>query len=271
MTESQMTDTPRTALILKLWGWKKVGPGEMEPADWLVTWNEAVDHMHAAAAELERALTNSAPHVHTDKCGFDRNSSHSQGRYVCECGWSEPAAPSGVEERLRRYANHHAGHEAPLLIEAADELYRLASALAREKAAREAAERALCELTPGGSEYAGDVQACARYIRRVREAQHETILAAQRHRKDAEEALESQKQVTVWTQSQLDSARADLAAANRRAEELERSILQLSETWNEHPEINGELWDGPCNCKTCQSYATDDGDARSATEGKNVR
>ena len=26
-----------------------------------------------------------APHVQTDRCGFDRNASHSEGRYVCLC------------------------------------------------------------------------------------------------------------------------------------------------------------------------------------------
>jgi FtsZ-binding cell division protein ZapB len=35
-----------------------------------------------------------ASHVQTEKCGFDRNASHSAGRYVCTCGWSDDhAAP----------------------------------------------------------------------------------------------------------------------------------------------------------------------------------
>jgi len=28
-------------------------------------------------------------HVETDHCGFDRDSSHSLGTYVCDCGWSD--------------------------------------------------------------------------------------------------------------------------------------------------------------------------------------
>lgn len=28
-------------------------------------------------------------HVHTEKCGFDRNSSISEDRYVCDCGWRD--------------------------------------------------------------------------------------------------------------------------------------------------------------------------------------
>ena len=31
----------------------------------------------------------SRPHKHTKKCGFDRNSSHTEDRYVCECGWRD--------------------------------------------------------------------------------------------------------------------------------------------------------------------------------------
>jgi len=30
-----------------------------------------------------------APHVQTDRCGFDRNSSISEDTYVCDCGWRE--------------------------------------------------------------------------------------------------------------------------------------------------------------------------------------
>lgn len=32
---------------------------------------------------------NDNPHVHTDQCGFDRNSSHNERVYVCRCGWRE--------------------------------------------------------------------------------------------------------------------------------------------------------------------------------------
>lgn len=31
------------------------------------------------------------PHFETAQCGFDRNSSHSENTYVCNCGWREPA------------------------------------------------------------------------------------------------------------------------------------------------------------------------------------
>jgi len=30
-------------------------------------------------------------HHQTEKCGFDRNGSHSAGHYVCECGWEDEA------------------------------------------------------------------------------------------------------------------------------------------------------------------------------------
>jgi len=39
-------------------------------------------------------------HVITPECGFNRNSTHSAGRYVCMCGWVEPAvtiSPLGRE------------------------------------------------------------------------------------------------------------------------------------------------------------------------------
>ncbi len=32
-------------------------------------------------------------------------------------------------------------------------------------------------------------------------------------------------------------------------------LIEVTATLDEHPEINGELYDGPCACKTCQSYA----------------
>jgi len=39
---------------------------------------------------------------------------------------------------------------------------------------------ALCSLTPGGSEYANDPDACVAYVRKVREDQHDTIIVAKR-------------------------------------------------------------------------------------------
>jgi hypothetical protein len=45
-----------------------------------------------------------------------------------------------------------------------------------QRARAERAERALCSLTPGGSEYAGDVEACVSYVRDVRASQHKHIV-----------------------------------------------------------------------------------------------
>jgi chromosome segregation ATPase len=61
----------------------------------------------------------------------------------------------------------------------------LATQLTAEREARERAERALYELTPGGSEYAGDIPACVRYVRDVRDSQLRTITSFKRER-DAE-------------------------------------------------------------------------------------
>lgn len=36
-------------------------------------------------------------HRQTDRCGFDRNSSISEDRYVCDCGWRDPT----IERKLR--------------------------------------------------------------------------------------------------------------------------------------------------------------------------
>lgn len=55
--------------------------------------------------------TEQTEHVHTDKCGFDRNSSHSEGVYVCECGWRERATNSAgqVASSLTESASDHSG------------------------------------------------------------------------------------------------------------------------------------------------------------------
>ena len=36
---------------------------------------------------------------------------------------------------------------------------------------------------------------------------------------------------------------------------MDQAITALSQTWTEHPKMpNGELWDGPCQCRECCSY-----------------
>ena len=49
--------------------------------------------MHADKKPKHYTIADSVPsteHRQTDQCGFDRNSSHSEGRYVCHCGWVDP-------------------------------------------------------------------------------------------------------------------------------------------------------------------------------------
>ena len=41
---------------------------------------------------------NHAAHIETDKCGFDRNGSHSAGHYVCDCGWNDVPFHSGGKD-----------------------------------------------------------------------------------------------------------------------------------------------------------------------------
>jgi len=62
------------------------------------------------------------------------------------------------------------------------------------RAEHERVVKELCNLTPGGSEYAGDANACLAYIRRVRESQHETIITAIREKKAAESALAAERE-----------------------------------------------------------------------------
>lgn len=40
-------------------------------------------------------------HVATELCNFDRESSLSEDRYVCGCGWVEPRRSKAVERKLR--------------------------------------------------------------------------------------------------------------------------------------------------------------------------
>ena len=37
--------------------------------------------------ELEEVCTKTLIHEVTEKCGFDRTSSHNENTYVCTCGW----------------------------------------------------------------------------------------------------------------------------------------------------------------------------------------
>lgn len=39
---------------------------------------------------------------------------------------------------------------------------------------------------------------------------------------------------------------------------LEAEILRITRTWDEHPEVDGEMYDGPCECMECCSYAVAD-------------
>jgi len=39
------------------------------------------------------------PHPKTNRCGFDRNATHSLGRYVCACGWTDYAPEPVAEEK----------------------------------------------------------------------------------------------------------------------------------------------------------------------------
>ncbi len=42
----------------------------------------------------KRKLVTPLPdHPQTDNCGFDRNSSINENRYVCTCGWTDPEPP----------------------------------------------------------------------------------------------------------------------------------------------------------------------------------
>lgn len=91
----------------------------------------------------------------------------------------------GCRDTLRDERTVHA-QVVQRLKNAASEEIQAANQRAAQSAARaERAERALCELTPGGSEYAGDVDACVRYIRDVRVSQHDAIVAATKRAKES--------------------------------------------------------------------------------------
>ncbi len=61
--------------------------------------DEASKMAHKKLEPLYQVLseTESRPagqnHPETERCGFDRNASHTEGCYVCTCGWSENDAP----------------------------------------------------------------------------------------------------------------------------------------------------------------------------------
>lgn len=60
-------------------------------------------------------------HKETDRCGFDRNASHSADQYVCTCGWTDDAgaehdagngtARSLHEGRASKQSNERPGRE----------------------------------------------------------------------------------------------------------------------------------------------------------------
>ncbi len=40
---------------------------------------------------------------------------------------------------------------------------------------------------------------------------------------------------------------------------MDGAITVLSQTWSDHPRMpDGELWDGPCQCRECCSYESED-------------
>lgn len=55
-------------------------------------------------------------------------------------------------------------------------------------------ERALCSLTPGGSEFAGDPEYCVRVIREQRMTQHQLLVDTIKELKAAKEALNNYNQ-----------------------------------------------------------------------------
>ena len=71
-------------------------------------------------------------HIATDKCGFDRNASHSAGRYVCTCGY-EPINAGARGSDTERVGNVQPSHAAP----APDDLAAM--------------ERRITELTENGA------------------------------------------------------------------------------------------------------------------------
>jgi hypothetical protein len=110
------------------------------------------------------------------------------------------------------------------------DLNELRKKLAEAEKCERAWSLALQSLTPGGSEYADDPDACVKFVRETREAQHATILKlkkqANKHRVIFEEALEQLKtepvHLVLFTANiQL---RELLAAAEKRAEEAERAL-----------------------------------------------
>lgn len=61
--------------------------------------NAVLDLVSEFVAEID------ARHIETDGCGFDRDSSHSLGTYVCDCGWVDggpPETDTGTDQDLAK-------------------------------------------------------------------------------------------------------------------------------------------------------------------------
>lgn len=75
-------------------------------------------------------------HIETDRCGFDRNESHSQDCYVCTCGWSDKDGGMDVSILLRQWASSTLNQDhAAVQFDAADKLDKLTAEVARLQAA----------------------------------------------------------------------------------------------------------------------------------------
>jgi hypothetical protein len=46
----------------------------------------------------EQVESTAQEHQQTDQCGFDRNGSHTEGRYTCTCGWTAPTSLNAVSD-----------------------------------------------------------------------------------------------------------------------------------------------------------------------------
>lgn len=78
--------------LLRLYDWRmEVGGREKQgliaPADLKKMLNQYGREKKEAWKLARKVLGN--PHFETERCGFDRNGSHSNHCYVCTCGWQE--------------------------------------------------------------------------------------------------------------------------------------------------------------------------------------
>lgn len=119
---------------------------------------------------------------------------------------------------------------------------RIAAVASLNSAQQRAEEfnRALCSLTPGGSEYAGDAQACVAYVRKVRDDQNETIIKfkrekdtaeqraaeAERDRRQSERLRNEEARAHLQTINELDTALAAKETAEAEIEALKHDIAR---------------------------------------------